>query len=755
MDRREEAAYLLVKLNELSDGEITPDIAIKAVCQYFDKTKHLKQSEADKNFLKYAANAVGIPHYYDLLERFGIKTELEEISLNAFSALFYESSLHVDEQIMLHRYQKEILNRFELEKRNRFFLSASTSFGKTFLVYEVIKKMGYKNVVLIFPAIALLSENLERIYSDPSYAYFKDNYKIHTLSEPSEIGEQNIFIYTPERFLSFTERNTGIKSFDFVFIDEFYKIDNDLIIDEVSIENERDISYRIASFYALLNQPDALLAGPYIEATSPSFNRFLDSYGFQVLDYNKIEIVDKSYHKAKKNLPIDDLNIKIQDEGKQTRLIEIARGIKEARENAIIYCSSQSDTEKYAKWLFNADLGTHTFDDFGDFLINIENHYNAEWIVPKALKQGIGIHHASIPKYIQKEIVSLFNTGKILFLLSTTTITEGVNTSAKNLIITNATKGGKPLKRFDAKNIAGRAGRFFQHYKGRVIMLDKKFEEALEHGETSIRHKGFDVDADKDDIDLPYITDGYLRDDQLQRKREMDALQAERKIPLEVLQRYKAVSHADKIHVYDAIKSFSETDKYHVHNLVTKLQYGWAIDWDGMQVIWRSVRPIVKNAQVQGLIDRTCLGGTSDKSLLTQFVSRFLVGGFQDLLQYYLGQDSVDNAMRTTARLVFNTMKYQVVKYLGVFNLMYKYSLVQEKGGWIDEMPGLDRMLSQLEYSAVTEQGKLVSDYGVPPKVLDYFEASINKSFIKDNFDDYERSVFNKIERLLVEREKV
>lgn len=754
MDRREEAANLLVKINELNDGVTEPDTAIKAVCQYFDKTKNLPQSEADKNFLKYAANAVGIPHYYDLLVKFGVKTELEEISLKAFSALFYESSLHVDEQIMLHKYQKEILSHFQLETRNRFFLSASTSFGKTFLVYEIIKKMRYKNVVLIFPAIALLSENLERIYSDPSYSYFKDNYKIHTLSEPSEIGEKNIFIYTPERFLSFTERNTGIKSFDFVFIDEFYKIDNELIIDEISIENERDISYRIASFYALLNQPDALLAGPYIEATSPSFNRFLENYSFQVLDYNKIEIVDKSYYPAKKNLPIDNLNIAIQDQGKQTRLIEIARGIKTANENAIIYCSSQPDTEKYAKWLLNANIGTHDFDEFESFLSNIENEYSTGWVVPSALRSGIGIHHASIPKYIQKEIVSLFNAGKIRFLLSTTTITEGVNTSAKNLIITNATKGGAPLKRFDAKNIAGRAGRFLQHYKGRVITLDKKFEEALDHGETSIKHKGFDLNSDKDDIDLPYVADFYLRDDQLQRKREMDALRAERKIPLEVLQQYKAVSHGDKILVYDAIKNLSEAEKHHVHNLITKLQYSWAIDWDGMQVVWNSIRPIVKNTQVQGLIDRTCYGGESDKSLLTQFVSRFIVGGFQDLLQYYLGKDTVDNAMRTTARLVFNTMKYQVVKYLGVFNLMYKYAVVQEKGGRMDDVPGLDKMLSQLEYSAVTEQGKLVSDYGVPPKVLNYFEASTNKDFIKENFDAYERSIFNKIERLLSEREK-
>jgi replicative superfamily II helicase len=71
----------------------------------------------------------------------------------------------------------------------------------------------------------------------------------------------------------------------------------------------------------------------------------------------------------------------------------------------------------------------------------------------EALKKGIGIHHGLIPKYLQKEIVSLFNKKQLKVLISTTTITEGVNTSAKNLIVLHSKKGEKQLKKFDAKNM--------------------------------------------------------------------------------------------------------------------------------------------------------------------------------------------------------------------------------------------------------------------------------------------------------------
>ena len=82
------------------------------------------------------------------------------------------------------------------------------------------------------------------------------------------------------------------------------------------------------------------------------------------------------------------------------------------------------------------------------FVEHLERTYGEEWIVVVALKARIGIHHGLIPKYIQKEIINLFGRGQLVCLFSTTTITEGVNTPAKNIIITSLKKGKKDLKQF-------------------------------------------------------------------------------------------------------------------------------------------------------------------------------------------------------------------------------------------------------------------------------------------------------------------
>ncbi len=50
-------------------------------------------------------------------------------------------------------------------------------------------------------------------------------YRVHTFSDELAVDGKNLWIYTPERLMSFTDKNHEL-DFDFIFIDEIYKIDN-------------------------------------------------------------------------------------------------------------------------------------------------------------------------------------------------------------------------------------------------------------------------------------------------------------------------------------------------------------------------------------------------------------------------------------------------------------------------------------------------------------------------------------------------
>jgi late competence protein required for DNA uptake (superfamily II DNA/RNA helicase) len=649
MDRIEETTNVLRQINKFSSKEISDDILIKSVCDYFNEIKNDTLSQSDLKFLKYISNVAGIPHYFDILNsQFNQETEIEEYNLNTFSSLLYESTLHTNENLKVHKYQMKIMDLFQIGKLNRYFLSASTSFGKTHIVFEIIKKMNYENVVLIFPTIALLSENLEKLISDDNYEYFRGKYKIHTLSEVTEFEEHNLFIYTPERFLSFKEKNPTSITFSFAFVDEIYKIDNEYLLDEEVKENERDVAYRLSVFYALENNVDVLLAGPYIDfydsrkaGYNSSFDKFLTQNEIELINYNQYEIVSKSYEdiKSKKHIDVDKfLEFDFETNKKTDRLIEIVKKINEINENTIVYCSTRNYTETYATILLESNVfNNHSDNDYSDFIKHISKNFSKDWTIIKALQKGIGIHHGLIPKYIQKEIISLFNSGQLTVLLSTTTITEGVNTSAKNLIVLHSKKGDKELKKFDAKNIAGRAGRFLYHYSGRVIVLQNDFMKAIESEPEGIKHKNYDLQAPKDEIDLFYSKDEFLSQADQDRKSDIKAEQEKRGIPDEIFNLYKVVSRLDKITIYDEIKKLSAYEIELIKTLIRVVNYKMDIDYDGFQVILKVIRPIVKNQKLIFLIDYKGLNG--EFSTLTHLLHFYLTGGFIGSIKYKISQN--------------------------------------------------------------------------------------------------------------------
>jgi late competence protein required for DNA uptake (superfamily II DNA/RNA helicase) len=759
MDKIEEAASIIVNINNYRDGLIKDYDLIKSICSYFDKIKDEEISENDKKFLKYISNIIGIPHFYDLLEKFNQNTEIEMFDLNTLSAIIYESTLNLDTNNKVHKYQKQILGLFSKDKLNRYFLSASTSFGKTHIVFEIIKKMEYKNVVLIFPTIALLSENLERLTSAEGYRYFIENYDIHTLSEVGELGERNLFIYTPERFLSFIEKRTDEIEFDFVFIDEVYKIDNEYIIDEEVRENERDVAYRLAVFESLTPQVDALLAGPYIDFSkredpryNSSFDRFLSENSIELIDYNNYEIVNKSFTdiKSSREYTVDDeLVLKFTNNTKDQRLVETIKSIIEIGQNTIIYCYSIASVESYAKKLISSNiLSNHDNSDYSNFLNHITDNFNRDWTVIEALKHGIGIHHGLVPKYLQKEIVSLFNRNLLRVLISTTTITEGVNTSAKNLVVLHHKKGSKDLKKFDAKNIAGRAGRFLFHYSGRVIVLKNDFMKAINSEAEGIKHKNYDLNAPKDEIDLFITRDEFLKTEDQQRKQNIRALQEEKDIPDFVFSLYKVVSRLHKIQLYDRIQNLTKEELASIKKLIRQINFRMDIDYDGFQTVLNIIEPFVLNQKTKFLIEYK--GVNREYSALTHLVHYYLTEGFAGSIRYklYLGK-SVDDAISETSEFVYNILKYQVVKYLGVFNIMYKLSQFKKTNQPFEEDSGLDRLLTKLEYNALTENGRIASDFGVPSSIVDYYESTDNSENIKSQFDDYERVIFEKVEKII------
>ena len=503
--------------------------------------------------------------------------------------------------------------------------------------------------------------------------------------------------------------------------------------------------------YACKKSNDMLLAGPYMNmANKTSFANFVKDNNFTVINYNNIEIVNKTITdiKGKREYEVDGIRIELNENSKYSKVCDIAVRLTNPKENTIIYNNYKSGTERYAKEIISRldqkEIHFETDDPiYKIFLEHLENTYSEEWIVAKALKYGIGIHHGLVPKYIQKEIINLFNRGILLYLISTTTITEGVNTSAKNIIITSNKKGRKNLKPFDAKNIAGRAGRFLQHFSGRVIIVDNNFEEVLTSNEDELQHKNYDIDSKKTDVDYTITTDEYLSKDDSEKKEKIFEEVRKRNIPREIIEQYKTVSISDKIIIYDRMQILTPMQLAELKALISRLNYNMQISWNGFQEIINILKPIIRDAKLLELADATCKD--SDFSLITAKVHYYLKGGFFGLLQYNTKGTRYDDAMRNTADMVYNVFKYQLVKYLGVFNLIYQNVMAQKEGVSIDKISGITTLLQKLEYNAFSSKALILSDYGVPFKLVDYYDDPNGMK----NFDSYEQYIDGKVSHII------
>lgn len=693
-------------------SEIT--ILVSKVCEYFNCIKSDKLDGSDLNFLSFIASEAGVPQYYDMLIKRQNRDEMdmvEQISLGMLSSFFYDASLCVDEQgNKLHRFQKQILEKFS-DDTNRFVLTAPTSFGKTFIVYQILQKMKYSTILLIFPTISLLTENYERIKAYP----FFGGYSIHTLSE-EEIDESanNLFIFTPERYLSFLDSQKGTV-FDFAFIDEIYKIDNGYLVDEETVlENERDVAYRLALEYICRQAKDIFLAGPYIslnnDETYNSFLKFTEENNFQILQYNEFEIVSKQYYEISKrgSYNIDEYDVYIPNKQRKTLLLQIIPKISFPAENTIIYCGKKTDTEKYAQILIQEPNIVKTFSDmykeedelYKIFVEHLERTYGEEWIVVVALKARIGIHHGLIPKYIQKEIINLFGRGQLVCLFSTTTITEGVNTPAKNIIITSLKKGKKDLKQFDAKNIAGRAGRFGKHYSGRIIDISSGFVDIIKSDNEKLKHKNYDVNSQKSDVDYQITKDEFLSPTEQREKQRLQRKAEEIELPDTILAKFKVVGPRDKITLYESIIHLDIAERESIDNLVNSVVFsrGHKINWDGLQTVLNIIAPIVSNGKLKFMITHKFIAKSGKQySLLVILLQAYLDNGFMGMVEYQIKNKgmNMDRAMRYVADTVYNTFKYQLVKYFGTFDILYRFVQSKERQCDMEDVKSISFLLQR------------------------------------------------------------
>jgi hypothetical protein len=139
-------------------------------------------------------------------------------------------------------------------------------------------------------------------------------------------------------------------------------------------------------------------------------------------------------------------------------------------DKSLIFSKSPPAARKLATHLSN-QCPLPISRDIGAFADWLAEQYHPRWSLVAALRSGYGLHHGSVPRSVAQAQVRLFNEADLNAMICTSTLIEGVNTTAKNVFIFDKKISNSNFDYFDYRNIAGRSGRMGQHFIGRIFLF--------------------------------------------------------------------------------------------------------------------------------------------------------------------------------------------------------------------------------------------------------------------------------------------
>lgn len=345
-----------------------------------------------------------------------------------------------EDPVTLHREQSSLLKK--LVNGENVAVSAPTSFGKSFVVDAFISLMNPQNVVIIVPTIALTDETRRRVYPK-----FSGKYKIITTPDV-DLAEKNIFIFPQERAINYLSK---IDEIDILIIDEFYKASSEF-------DKERSASLIKAMIELSKIAKQKYFLAPNISSLKE--NPFTRDMEFVSLDFNTVVLHKHEFYREIGK----DLKLKSQ------RLIDILR---EYRSKTLIYAGTYTDIERVSEIILEYEprVEEELLSWFAEWL---QSNYENSWRLVNLVKRGVGVHNGSLHRSLSQIQIKLFEEPNGLGrLISTSSIIEGVNTSAENVVLWRNKNGTSNINDFTYKNILGRSGRMFKHFVGNAFILEQ------------------------------------------------------------------------------------------------------------------------------------------------------------------------------------------------------------------------------------------------------------------------------------------
>lgn len=343
----------------------------------------------------------------------------------------------------------------------------------------------------------------------------------------------------------------------------------------------------------------------------------------------------------------------------------------------------------------------------------------------KALKYGIGIHDGALQKHITNSIIDYFNQGKLRYLFCTSTIIEGVNTSAKNVVYFDKKKGPNDVDYFDYSNIKGRAGRMMEHYIGRVY----NFYPIPSVTKIDIDIPLYDQKPIKDEV-LVQLENEHIHNKASKQYQEITAIPADE---LTVI-RKNGLSVKGQKRIIDILMSElpAKHDRYYWNTRIFpnyhQLEKVLTLAWDNLVVEGESTRPMTK-ARLIGFTNSYLRHKDEAYLVRTEFDYLSKQKGYENKSESEIYDVAIQNVFQT----IRHWMQYKVPKWLSVVSELQRF-VCEKKGLASGNYTGIANLI---ENSFIPDNLSILVEYGIPISAVRKISNKLPKGIAQDEVWDY------------------
>lgn len=400
-------------------------------------------------------------------------------------------------KFILTKFQMDIWNSIDNEKL--IGISDPTSAGKSFVILlkllEKLKKNNF-DIIYIVPTLSLVNQ----IIGDFN-KYTKEleisNCKISSTYEEND-NQNNIFVLTQEKTISiFLDTNNKFQKDTVLVVDEIQNIER---IKEDNDERAKILYDTINELKYKKNIKQIILSGPRIKEIGNTVTSLFCQKAKNIYS-NDSPVLNLTYSISKKgskyqfkqycalnNKPIviDIENASaIKGYGQSSYTNSFLGYLNTILNNLsnnqnIIFAPTTPTARKIACAINKKNKINKQIKDLIDYY---KETVNEQYSLCKTLENGITYHHGRLPHHVRRTLEKAMQENWITDIVCTTTLLQGINLPAQNIIIRNPNLYIKKdknedknveLTSYEMANLRGRAGRLLKDFIGRTFVLDEK-----------------------------------------------------------------------------------------------------------------------------------------------------------------------------------------------------------------------------------------------------------------------------------------